>query len=134
MGTDFATFTNMKFSYSKEEKLKSRKTIEALFTEGRSVGVFPLRLFYIELPDTEKKPFKTAISVSKKNFGLAVDRNRIKRLLRETYRLNKSILLDSDSKKFALLILYVGKEMPDFNSLDNTIKLLLEKFLQQTKN
>lgn len=124
----------MKFGYSKEEKLKSRKTIEALFIEGSSVGIFPLRLFYLELPNTEKQPYKTAVSVSKKNFKLAVERNRIKRLLREAYRLNKSIILDSYSKKFALMILYVGKEMPDYNALDITMKSLLEKFLQQTKN
>ncbi len=124
----------MKFSYSKAEKLKSRKTIEALFTEGKSVGVFPLRLFFIELPDTEKTPIKTAVSVSKKNFKLAVERNQIKRLLRETFRLNKALLLEKSTKKYALLFLYVGKEKPDFHQLDTTIKALMEKFLQQTKN
>lgn len=124
----------MNFSYSKDEKLKSRKTIEALFTEGKSVGVYPLRLFYIELPETEKTPFKTAVSVSKKNFKLAVHRNQIKRLLRETYRLNKAILFENSAKKYALLILYVGKEMPEFHSLNKTTKTAFEKFLQQTKN
>ena len=124
----------MKFSYSKEEKLKSRKTIEALFTEGKSVGVFPLRLFYLELSDVEKVPFKTAVSVSKKNFKLAVERNQIKRLLRETFRLNKALLLENSSKKYALLFLYVGKDKPDFYQLDTTMKGLIEKFIQQTKN
>lgn len=119
--------------FRKIEKLKSRKTIEALFTEGKSMGVFPLRLFYLELSDVEKVPFKTAVSVSKKNFRLAVDRNRIKRLLREVYRLNKVLLIDNSSKKYALLFLYVGKEKPDFHQLDATIKLLMEKFLHQTK-
>lgn len=124
----------MKFSYSKAEKLKSRKTIESLFTEGKSVGVFPLRLFYIEVPESETSLTKTAVSVSKKNFKLAVHRNLIKRLLREAFRLNKNLILDNSSKKYALLFLYVGKELPHFHLLDASIKKLMIKFLEQTKN
>jgi len=124
----------MKFSYSKAEKLKSRKVIESLFTEGKSVGVFPLRLFYIELSETETNNTKTAVSVSKKNFRLAVHRNQIKRLLREAFRLNKHLILENTSKKYALLFLYVGKEMPQFHQLDQTIKKLMNKFTEQTKN
>ncbi len=124
----------MKFSYSKVEKLKSRKVIESLFTEGQSVGVFPLRLFYIELPETETTITKTAVSVSKKNFRLAVHRNKIKRLLRETFRLNKHLILDNASKKYALLFLYVGKDMPDFDLLNKSIKKVMHKFIEQTKN
>lgn len=124
----------MKFSYSKAEKLKSRKVIESLFTEGKSVGVFPLLLFYIELPETETTNTKTAVSVSKKNFRLAVQRNQIKRLLREAFRLNKHLILDNSAKKYALLFLYVGKEMPHFHQLDASIKKLMNKFAEQTKN
>ncbi|MEX0997173.1 MAG: ribonuclease P protein component [Flavobacteriaceae bacterium] len=122
----------MKFSYSKAEKLKSRKVIESLFTEGKSVGFFPLRLFYIELPETENT--KTAVSVSKKNFRLAVHRNQIKRLLREAFRLNKHLIIENSSKKYALLFLYVGKEIPHFHQLDASIKKLMNKFTEQTKN
>jgi len=124
----------MKFSYSKAEKLKSFKLIEAMFTEGKTVSVFPLRLFYFELPETERVPFKTAVSVSKKNFKSAVKRNYIKRILRETYRLNKPQLPEGSSKKYALLLLYVGKETPNFHDMEKTIKALFNKFLQQTKN
>lgn len=124
----------MKFGYSKAEKLKSRKLIESLFTEGKSVGVYPLRLFYIELPETEPVPIKTAVSVSKKKFRGAVQRNFIKRLLRETYRLNKQVIYDNCPKKYALLFLYVGKEKPGFHPLNKTMKTLMNKFLQQTKS
>jgi ribonuclease P protein component len=124
----------MKFSYSKVEKLKSRKTIESLFTEGKSLGVFPLRLFYIEIPQSETAITKTAVSVSKKNFRLAVHRIKIKRLLREAFRLNKHLILENTSKKYALLFLYVGKEMPHFHQLDASIKKLMNKFIEQTKN
>lgn len=124
----------MKFGYSKAEKLKSRKVIESLFTEGKSVGIYPLRLFYIELPEKERVPIKTAVSVSKKNFRGAVQRNYIKRLLRETFRLNKHMIYENSAKKYALLFLYVGKEKPDFHQLNKTIKVLMDKFLQQTKS
>ncbi len=124
----------MKFTYSKAEKLKSRKVIESLFTEGKSVGVYPLRLFYIELPETEIVPLKTAVSVSKKNFRGAVQRNYIKRLLRESYRLNKHLIYENCDKKYALLFLYVGKEKPDFHQLNKTMSVLMNKFLQQTKS
>tara|TARA_R110000850_G_scaffold271031_2_gene404794 strand:+ start:188571 stop:188945 length:375 start_codon:yes stop_codon:yes gene_type:complete len=124
----------MKFGYSKAEKLKSRKVIESLFTEGKSVGVFPLRLFYIELSDAENVPFKTAVSVSKKNFRGAVQRNYIKRLLREAFRLNKHKIYENNTKKYALLFLYVGKEKPDFHALNKTMKVVMEKFIQQTKS
>lgn len=134
-GVFFITFTTMKFSYSKAEKLKSRKVIESLFTEGKSVGVFPLRLFYIEIPESDASVTKTAVTVSKKNFRLAVHRIKIKRLLREAFRLNKHLILENASKKYALLFLYVGKEMPQYHQLDASIKKLMHKFTseQQTE-
>ncbi|GGD80391.1 ribonuclease P protein component [Planktosalinus lacus] len=125
----------MKFSYSKEEKLKSRKTIETLFTDGKSVGVFPLRVFYIEGEEPQSVPLKTAVSVSKRNFKNAVDRNYIKRLLRESYRLNKHQILNAlDDQKYALLFLYVGKEKPNFKELNKTMNVLIDKLIQQTKS
>ena len=75
----------MKLTYSKEEKLKSKKLIDALFSEGQSVAAFPLRLVYLETTFTETILAKTGVSVSKRNFKTAVQRNRIKRLLRESY-------------------------------------------------
>ena len=80
-------------SYPKTEKLKSKTTIDLLFSQGKSVSKYPLRLVYCPLDFTEKEPIKMGVSVSKKYFKKAVDRNYFKRVLRETYRLNKSILL-----------------------------------------
>lgn len=121
----------MNFRYPKTEKLKSRKTIELLFTEGKSLSVFPLKLFYLPLPEDEKEPLKMAVSVSKRNFKSAVKRNRIKRLLRECYRLNKHIFVEKTAKKYACLILYTGKEEPDFHQLQKTTKRLFEKFNEE---
>ena len=82
----------MSFSYPKKEKLKSQKRIEQLFSEGKSVNAYPLRMVYLKSDFNGNTTFKTGVTVSKRNFKKAVDRNRIKRLLREAYRLNKVIL------------------------------------------
>ena len=105
----------MKFSYNKIEKLKSKKLIDKLFNEGRSINVFPLKLVYLETGLEDSVPVKTGVSVSKRYFKNAVDRNRIKRLLRETYRLNKHELFNKITTKYAFMILYIGKTGTDFD-------------------
>ncbi len=118
----------MSQSFGKKEKLKSEKLIGQLFDEGSSVGQFPLRLFYIKSDFPEDIKFKVAVSVSKKNIKKAVERNRIKRLLREAYRLNKSHFFNNTSNQYALMILYLGKDVPDFNLINTKLKLLFGKF------
>ena len=118
----------MSKTYSKKEKLKSKKRIDLLFTEGQSVSAFPLRLVY--MPTTFDDPIiaKTGVSVSKRNFKTAVDRNHIKRLLRESYRLNKADFFNNLKTQHAFMILYIGKEKPTFNQVENKMKTLFEKF------
>ncbi|MGS2762525.1 ribonuclease P protein component [Sinomicrobium sp. M5D2P9] len=117
--------------FPKEEKLKSKKRIEKLFSEGKSVSRFPLRLVYArtELPETVK--IQTAVSVSKRNFKKAVDRNRIKRLLREAYRLNKHQVKEGIENSYAFMILYLGREMPEYGKTDRKMKELLRLFLEK---
>ncbi|WP_411766181.1 ribonuclease P protein component [Winogradskyella sp. A3E31] len=117
----------MSFTYSKKEKLKSKKLIEQLFNEGKSVSAFPLRLVYFKTSFEDNVSFKTGVSVSKKRFKKAVDRNRIKRLLREAYRLNKPKINNSETQ-FAFMILYLGKEMPSFDDINDKTQLLFKKF------
>ncbi|NRA91066.1 MAG: ribonuclease P protein component, partial [Psychroserpens sp.] len=99
----------MSFKYSKKDKLKSQKVIETLFSEGESITVFPLRLVYLKTDFEDESTLKTGVSVSKRNFKNAVDRNRIKRLLRETFRLNKSAYFNNICDSYALMILYISK-------------------------
>lgn len=117
----------MDFSYSKKDKLKSNKLIEKLFSEGKSISEFPLRLVYIKT----ELPNKVGVSVSKKNFKRAVDRNRIKRLLRESYRLNKKMLIDNNISGYALMILYIGKDLPDYKLVSEKTQLVFSKFLNK---
>lgn len=118
----------MKLTFSKKEKLKSKTVIEQLFTEGFSVSVYPLRLVYMPADLKDDELFKTGVSVSKRNFKRAVDRNRIKRLMRESFRLHKHDYINNMSVPYAFMILYIGKEKPTFNQVESKMTLLFEKF------
>jgi len=121
----------MKATYSKNEKLKSKTLIERLFLEGKSVSSFPLRMVFIETEFDESVKAKCGVSVSKRNFKKAVDRIRIKRLMREAYRLNKNIYFNNITTQYALMILYIGNEKSTFEQIDNAMKKLLEKFVEK---
>ena len=124
----------MKATYSKIEKLKSKILIEKLFDEGKSVTAFPLRLIFIETEFDDPIMVKFGVSVGKRNFKNAVDRNRIKRLIREAYRLNKNTYFNNITTQYALMILYIGNEKPTFEQTGNVMKQLLEKFIQKVSD
>ena len=115
-------------SFSGKEKLKSKKLIEQMFAEGHSVTAFPLRLVYLETSYDDNTAVKTGVSVSKRNFKTAVARNRIKRLLREAYRLNKRVYFNNITTQYAFMILYIGNDKPTLKTLETRMKLLFDKF------
>ena len=117
-------------SYSKKDKLKSKILIDQLFAAGKSVSVYPLRLVYIPTTFNDDVKAKTGVSVSKRYFKLAVDRNRIKRLLRESYRINKAAYFNNITTQYAFMILYIGKEKPTLKQIETQMNLLFEKFLK----
>lgn len=120
------------FSFSRKEKLKSKKQIALLFKEGKSVSAYPVKLIYLKQDKTLADPkIKVAVTVPKRSFNRAVDRNRIKRLLREAYRLNKGAVFNNIEGNFALLFLYLGKEIPQYQHLEKAMLLTLEKFVKQ---
>ena len=114
-------------SFGRKEKLKSKKLITQLFEEGKGISIYPIKLIYLPT-DYKDKPLQTGVTVSKRNFKSAVDRNRIKRLLREAYRRNKAQVFNNTDANFAFLFLYLGKDMPTFEQLDHKMKLILNKF------
>ncbi len=121
----------MDYTFKKLEKLKSKKKIEQLFLEGSSVTAFPLRLMYLQTSFKDGANIKISVSVSKRNFKKAVDRNRIKRLMREAYRLNKNSYFNNITTQYALMILYIGTDKPKFKTLETKMKLLFEQFLNK---
>ena len=114
--------------YGKEEKLKQKKQIETLFGEGNTIGQYPVRLFYLRIDSENLEQFtRTGVSVSKRNFKNAVDRNKIKRLLREAYRKNKYLVNQPDGNRYWLMLVYVGKELPELKTLETAVIKALKK-------
>jgi ribonuclease P protein component len=125
------------FTLSKQERLKSRKRIEQLFREGRSFSVFPYRVLYSIVPGADgglDAPLQAGVSVSSRNFRKAVHRNRIKRLTREAYRLQKPALqqkLMETGQQLMLFLIYTGREMPDFLLAKEKVQVILKNLIQR---
>ena len=130
MVLDYLCPMEKRYTYPKEEKLKSHIIIERMFTEGKSVSKYPLRLAYIPITNTEADgmPLKMGVSVSKKHFKKAVDRNYFKRLLREAYRHNKQLLIEGLDQTYAFMLFYQTKETLSFSEINTKTIQLFEKF------
>lgn len=124
----------MQFSYPKNEKLKSHKTINRLFSEGKSVSKYPLRLVYVENTDEQNsEKVLMGVSVSKKYFKKAVDRNYFKRVLRECYRLNQNLLKENLEKPYAFMFFYQTKEKLSYQEIEEKTIQLFQKFKETVK-
>ena len=123
----------MKQTLGKQERLKSKTLIGKLYKEGKSVKTFPLRLVYVQTEHTSKYPAQVGVSVPKRNFKKAVDRNRLKRLLRETYRKQKEIVYNNIDKPYVYMISYIGKEEFTYAELEVKMKLLLNALVEHIK-
>ncbi len=121
----------MNFTYPKNERLKSKTTIGLLFSEGKSVSKYPLRLVYRQAEADSEEKIKIGVSVSKKYFKRAVDRNYFKRVLRETYRLNKHLLWDNVQEPYSLMFFYQTKDKLPYEEINTKTVQLFEKFLLQ---
>jgi ribonuclease P protein component len=121
----------MNFTYPKNERLKSKTTIGLLFSEGKSVSKYPLRLVYRQAEADSEEKIKMGVSVSKKYFKKAVDRNYFKRVLRETYRLNKHLLWNNLEQPYSLMFFYQTKDKLSYEEINTKTIQLFEKFLQQ---
>lgn len=128
-----------RFTLGKKERLKSRKQIEQLFREGRSISVQPFRVYYIVNDKSVSKTrsnashLQSGFGVSGKNFKRAVDRNRIKRLIREAYRLQKLHLQEKLAERNLILnvfFIFTGKEMPDYKLVENKVGVILKKLFK----
>jgi ribonuclease P protein component len=115
----------MDYSFPKESKLKSLKTIDRLFVEGESFTKQPMKLMFIRLEN--KQPIQITFAVPKRNFKLAVARNRIKRQLRESYRLHKHLLNSLGDENYALLFLYISKSKSSHDEIESSMISLLGK-------
>jgi len=124
---------NKDFTYSKSEKLKSRKLIDLLFSKGKSVSKFPLRLVYVPTEEVDEK-LLFGVSVSKKYFKNASDRNYLKRVLRECYRLNKKLLHENLDKPYAFMFFYQSNEVLSYQEIEEITIQLFEKWVIEKKS
>ena len=130
--------TDRPFKLSKWERICSRTQLEKLFTGGKSksFSVFPLRVVYLltDQPDGDLQhevPVKMMVSVSKRHFKRAVKRNRVKRQVREAYRLNKEIVVssmaDSPNRQLLLGFIWMSDELHDTDTVARSMQVLLKR-------
>ena len=127
-------FVLMKYTLGKQERLKSKKLIEKLYKEGSSVKAFPLRMVFLQTEHTSDYPAQIGVSVAKRNFKKAPDRNRLKRLMRESYRLQKEIVYNNLDLPYVFMISYLGKEEKDYEEIYAKMNKLLNLFIKEIQN
>ena len=120
---------NQKFPSS--EKLKSKIVIDKLFTEGNSIKHFPIKLIYLPLINPEIGSCKTGVSVPKRNFKKAVDRNFLKRLMREGFRKNKYIVEGNLTNKYAFMFIFTAHKRYDQQEISDCIVQILNKLIER---
>lgn len=123
----------MRFTFNKQERLKSKKLIEQLFDKGNSLKEFPLRVVYLKAEHPGELPVQASFSVSKRKFKRAVDRNKLKRLMREAYRKNKHLLYENIENKHILMFTYIDEKGHNYVDIEEKMILLLRKFIQKVK-
>jgi ribonuclease P protein component len=119
-------------SFPKRDKLKSSLTIEKLYSTHQFLISYPLKCYFLLSPLTEdKSSVRVAFTAPKKTFKKAVERNTLKRRMREAYRLNYKIILEQfinqKDKSLQLLFIYIGKEVSDYQSIEKNMQTILQK-------
>ncbi|MCC7233291.1 MAG: ribonuclease P protein component [Bacteroidia bacterium] len=120
-------------TFRKQERLVSRCLFELLISGGKTLNEEPFRLVWKKQHISVRTPVQAAFSVPKKNFKLAVDRNRVKRLMREAYRKNKHsmyALLEQQHIQCIFLWIYSGKILPAYSETEKKIKIILHRFVE----
>jgi ribonuclease P protein component len=121
----------MKMGFPKKERLRNSKQIEKLFAEGKSVAIYPIKLFYLKIDTLQTPSVQSAFAVPKRNFKKAVERNRIRRQLREAYRQSKMYGSNNLKNSYSFLFLYIGKQPSDFYTLIKAMKTIMQEIYKQ---
>jgi ribonuclease P protein component len=124
----------MSFKFEKNERLKSQKLLQSVFDNGAALTSYPLKMLYLALPDADITHSQLGVMVGKKKFKRAVDRNRVKRMIREAYRLNKPFIFNNIEGKYAFLILYIGNDLPTLETIEKAMVSLIDKLKTVEKN
>jgi len=121
-------------TFSKSEHLCGEKRITRLFTQGEAFIAYPLRVVFIIEPKKDEEPASVLVSVPKKRFKRAVKRNRLKRLMREAYRLNKQLILEKLNEKqlqIHIAFNYVSDDELDYATVEKKMKISLGRLIDK---
>lgn len=123
------------YKFKKAERLCSTAQIEELFNEHEILFKFPFKLVWRKIENKRNHPVQVSISVGKKRFRHAVDRNYMKRHIREAYRLNKHIILDNcDDFSIDMMFIYVDTKLRSFVDIEPSMKEVLNKLAKKISN
>ena len=127
---------SLKATFTKEERLTSKTIIKELFDKGSSFALYPFKILYTTKATAEASSVKVIFTVPKRAFKKAVDRNFIRRRMREAYRLNKqSFYSQLLPQNLSICFIYIAKEKNEYNFVEKKIKLALQKLiLELAKN
>lgn len=115
-----------KFTFQKQERLHKEKLIQELFEKGSSFYLYPFKVLVKRNPDDSFPVHQVMISVSRRNFRKAVDRNLLKRRIRESFRLNKNLL--PVTPKYVIAYIYTAKEILTFAQIQERLVKTLNRF------
>ena len=122
------------YRFPKKERLSRKKLWEAVFEKGTRLKAYPLMLYYLPASLPEAVPAQAGFAVPKRAFRKAVDRNHLKRLMREAYRLEKPGIFNNMQGNYAFVFLYLGREPADFAAISKAMKAVLTKFMLHEKD
>ena len=121
-------------TFRKAERLCHHSTIRKLFSEGSSFYIYPIKVIWLPVNRESGTHARILISVSKRNFKNAVQRNRVKRLIREAYRKNKGMLyqyLDETGKHCVFALVYTANKIVSLQKLESIIILILQRLIKE---
>ncbi len=123
-------------TFSKKEKLKSKKAIDLLFSKGKGINAYPIRAMVLPKCEVDDVVLSAGFSVPKRNIKLAVNRNVIKRRMREAYRLNNKALklwLTENEKGIDLMLIYTAKQIHSYQEIEEKIKVILTRLIDKSE-